>query len=643
MNILFFVFSILVMVIAHLCKVYRWKQFIKIYEKPKENILIRSLTLGYLVNYILPFRLGEFFRAWYSGRKMKNGVSFSLATIIVDRILDIISVGAIFVLIYLIGFEDNIIKESMHFYITMAIFISIFLFIALKLNKYIKIVVKKIASIFNTNIELGILKFTWSIITSFKDIIGKIKKLPLLFSTAMMWGLYMLSYSLFAFGLRSSGYEARLLDVFMSLFAKNNLDVSTINLVSAFGDKFIPVTIIYIVVPLLLLVIISFLVKNKNIDTKEETHNYLELLPHADANDRLLFLEAYFSGNSREYFKKYLQINRNISIIQDFSAGSNATTMLCSNNSETFFRKYSFGEDSEKLYEQIKWIKNHSDKLPLTNILKQNKSEDSCYYDMPYIKNAVGCFNFVHSEDMEKSWEVLKKVLDDLDSKLHTLNVRSADENSIKEYIDKKIFANIKKLEDGKYIKDLLKYDELIINGKKYKNLNQFNKYLNYDYLYNLFKDDMYSDIHGDMTIENIICLRNSEKDEENYYIIDPNTGNVHDSPCLDYGKLLQSLHGGYEFLMNTKGVDVFENNINYLRTKSVVYSELFKRYKEYLEQKFDAQKVKSIFFHEIVHWLRLLPYKIRKDGQRSVLFYAGFIIVLNEVIKFYGGDKDEK
>ena len=62
----------------------------------------------------------------------------------------------------------------------------------------------------------------------------------------------------------------------------------------------------------------------------------------------------------------------------------------------------------------------------------------------------------------------------------------------------------------------------------------------------------MYSDIHGDLTIENLICRRESEK-EKDYYIIDPNTGNVHDSPNLDYSKLLQSLHGGYEFLMNTK------------------------------------------------------------------------------------------
>ena len=62
---------------------------------------------------------------------------------------------------------------------------------------------------------------------------------------------------------------------------------------------------------------------------------------------------------------------------------------------------------------------------------------------------------------------------------------------------------------------------------------------------------------------------------------------------------------------------------------------------KQYLYDKFDKNKVKSIFYHEIVHWLRLMPYKIEKNGERSVLFYAGLIKVLNDVIKEF--EKNEK
>ena len=178
-----------------------------------------------------------------------------------------------------------------------------------------------------------------------------------------------------------------------------------------------------------------------------------------------------------------------------------------------------------------------------------------------------------------------------------------------------------------------MKYDFIYINGKKYHNLEYFKKYLNKEYLEKVFKNDYYSDIHGDFTIENIICKKDNKKGKD-YYIIDPNTGNLHDSPYLDYGKLLQSIHGGYEFLMNTKTVSYNDNRIDFLFTKSSKYYKLFDEYVNYLEKKFGAEGLKSIFYHEVIHWLRLLPYKIEKNGDRSLLFYAGLIIVLSDVEK---------
>lgn len=183
----------------------------------------------------------------------------------------------------------------------------------------------------------------------------------------------------------------------------------------------------------------------------------------------------------------------------------------------------------------------------------------------------------------------------------------------------------------------MLKYDKIIINGKEYKNLQNFKKYLTYDYLYEVFKNDTYSDIHGDLTIENIICMPNNS-----YYLIDPNTGNIHESANLDYAKLLQSLHGCYEFLMNITDINISENVINYLNTQSSSYKNIYERYKNYLLKNFSKEQVKSIYFHEIVHWIRLLPYKIKKDERMAVLFYCGFIIVLNDIVNKFEMPQEE-
>ncbi len=626
--------SIVSIVVAHILKVYRWKQMIEIYEEISVSNLINALSLGYFINYLLPYRIGDIARAIMVGKKMKNGVSFSLATIVLDRIMDVIVVAVFFGIFYLVGYKTLL--DSMLFYIIGAIVLVVGLAISLKYNKYMKMTVKKVASVFNEKIELGILKFTWSFIQAFKDLIHNSNKIKIGLITLLMWILYLISYGLFALCITKMGNNISVVDVFMSFFSKNNLDVTTYTAIQSYMMDYTKITLIYIMCPIVLLFLVSYIVKRIQ-NQKQATNNRdcLELLPHNSPKDRLIFLEAYFSGEQKEYFQNYLKINRDISILQDFSAGSNATTMLCSSKEKTFFRKYSIGEDSKKLQEQISWIEEHR-QIPLVQVIKKFYEEGYCYYDMPYLPEAINCFNYIHSKPVNDSWTILEKVLKDLENNLYKKKKQVKKEN-VDKYIRTKVIDNIKKIEKSKYIKDLLKYENLIINGKKYKNLLEFKKYFTYEYLYATFENDEYTDIHGDLTIENIICLPN-----HSYYLIDPNTGNIHNSPNLDYAKLLQSLHGGYEFLMKIKTIRIDENQIDYLNTESLSYKNIYLKYDEYLNRNFTKQQVKSIYFHEIVHWIRLLPYKIRKDEKMAVLFYCGFIMVMNEIIEKYTEESNE-
>ena len=62
---------------------------------------------------------------------------------------------------------------------------------------------------------------------------------------------------------------------------------------------------------------------------------------------------------------------------------------------KTFFRKYAFGDEVIKLNEQIDWIKEHKEDIPLTDILKDYHENGCCFYDMPYNANTVSCFNYI--------------------------------------------------------------------------------------------------------------------------------------------------------------------------------------------------------------------------------------------------------
>ena len=640
MNIIFLIVAIIPLSLAHFIKILRWRLFIEIYEEPRNRNLIQALSLGYLINLFFPFRvIGDFFRAIYSGRKMKNNYSLSFSTVIVDRILDIITVGILFYIFYVFSIYNKQIEKSFRFYMLFSVLIISLIILFYFLKRYIKIISLKVASLFNTNIELNILKFMWALIWNFKDIFLKINKFKILIITTLMWLLYTFSYYLFSLFLLSQNYNFRLVDIFFLLFSKD-----------IFGTDFLLIEkkvsmffYIYMITPIIIMLLISKFLKIKSYSKKVhiETEDYFNLFPNQDNKEKLEFLRKYFLDKDKSYIDNYLKINQKITIIRDFSAGSNATTMLCMKKDEIFYRKYSF-EDIEKLYEQVEWIiENKKRKLPLPEIIRKEKTNKYCYYDMLYKPSSIPLFEYIHSTPFEETWEMIENILKKLEEVLYTNKLRKADAESINKYIDLKVRDNIAKIYDSKILKKLLRYDEVIINGKSYKNLSYYLKYLSKEYLYNIFKDDIYSDIHGDLTIENIICNLNTM--EEKYYIIDPNSGNINNSANLDYAKILQSIHGGYEFMMRTYDISIEENQINFLFTKSQAYFYLYKKLNEYMNLKFKKEKIRSIYFHEIIHWLRLMPYKLKKDGKRALIFYSGLIMVLNDVIAIYGGKNEKK
>ena len=633
------IIAIVLVCLAHFIRTLRWELFVKTYEKPNTKNLLQSLSIGYFINSFIPFKAGDLVRAWISGRKMKNGRGFALATVIVDRYLDILVVGILFAIFSAFNLDS---ADSVWFYMFLAVGVLAVTLLVYILRGYVKKILKNIAGIFNARIEIRLLRFFWSLIWSFKDIFKKISKTQLLLETLGMWILYLTSYYCFAAFLSHQGSNMNWLDVFYMLFTKNSIHVGSLGAITVTQGMLNTQMIwtgIYLFAPIVILFVISLCLKSKNDGSVDSEESYLNLIPQLDEDERRNFLETYFSNERREYIESYLKINQNILIIRDYSAGSNATTMLCMNNGKNFFRKYAFGADGDKLYQQIEWLQRFKDIIPLPDIMQYQKQDNFCYYDMPYDSQAVGLFDYAHSMPKENAWKFIKKATECLENSLYKVNQRPADKATIDEYIKSKVNKNLDKIMNAKYLKRLMEYDKIIINGRSFHNLPYYLPYLSEEHLYDIFKNDTYSEIHGDLTIENIICTRNADG-EDDFYIIDPNTGNIHDSSNLDYGKLLQSIHGGYEFLMATKNVSIEKNRINFVFTKSEAYTYLYDMLDKYMRENFEEERVKSIYYHEIIHWLRLMPYKIEKNGKRVLLFYAGMLMVMYDVVNNFEEEK---
>ncbi len=78
-------------------RAYRWKYFFKSIKPVRVKDLFASMMIGYMANNVFPMRLGEFLRAYSIGRTANVSKMSSFATIVVERVLDVLT------LLFLLG------------------------------------------------------------------------------------------------------------------------------------------------------------------------------------------------------------------------------------------------------------------------------------------------------------------------------------------------------------------------------------------------------------------------------------------------------------------------------------------------------------------------------------------------------------
>lgn len=620
MNCLYLIIAIIVIAIAHIVRIIRWGYFINLYERPKYKILFRALSLGYLINAFFPYKIGDVFRAIYLGKRCENGISLGFSTVIIERYIDILTMGIVFIILHYIN-SDIIIADTGLFYIFAFLLLFFLTCLIYIFKKYFKYLIVKIASVFNREIETSILVMAWTFIKNFIDIIKKVEKIKLLFITIVMWGLYFLSYYLFANFLKAIGVNLSFVDIMLNLFTKERIMNSDINL----DNLNLFIYILYFIVPLLILYLISVFIKDISFINK---HENVKIMPYINTEDKQKFLENYFNDSKSTNVKSFIEMNSKVTILKDLSGNSNATTILCMDANSIFYRKYAFGKDANILKKQLDYICKYKEKIKMPIVIRSDYEKNNyMYYDMSDVKGALNLFDYLHTVEIDECEKLFLKIFNDMESNVYLMNENV--KNNIDSYIDEKIIGNIKKICNAKIFSGFIKFDMLIINGKKYKNIKLFDWLYDRKYLMSIFENDIPSIAHGDLTIENII-VNNSAKNND-YYIIDPNEYSDYQTKFLDYSKLLQSLHGKYEFLIRINSFETSDNVIKYFISHSKVYDDLYLFLVNYIEKEFGFKALRSIYLHELVHWLRLIPYAINKSGSKAIILFSKLIVLINE------------
>lgn len=623
MNIILLLIAAALLTLGHLFKTLRWEQFVSIYEDCSRKSLLNALAAGYLLNFCLPLHLGDFLRTWMAGRHMKNGSGLALATVFVDRVLDLLAAGLFFLFLTLIRPEESLRQTTLFYGVLLAALVAA-MALAVALRDPLKRLIGRLCGLFNPGIERELLLFFWALISAFKDMRRKLNKGLLLAYSLLMWGCYFVSYALLGKLLAQSFPQ-----ILLMFFGSSNLrNSSLLTVITDAGNPDFTLGLsLYLLLPLLALLLLAAVRFRIPLRRKVRT---VALIPQAERTEQLQFLRRYFAGSVRDYLQSYLAMNRDLTILRDLSAGSAATTMLCLRGESLFYRKYAFGEDGKKLLRQAQWIRAHSGALPLPQIIYEGDHADSYCYDMAYRPSGVNFFEYIHGHAPEESQRLLLTVLDTLKSKLY-LDPRPADPETVEQYVAEKVQPRLRDILEAGELKTLTQSDTILINGTAYRNLPALLHLFRPDRLTELFRHDPVTQIHGDLTIENLIA---DPTMPGGFYLIDPNTGNVLNSPYLDYSKLLQSLHGKYEFLQMVPNCEVSLGSVEFLFSYTTNYTQLYDFYDRWLAEHFTPEQVRSIYCHELIHWLRLMPYKLKKLGKHAAIYYAAFILVLNDVAR---------
>ncbi|MFQ6113353.1 MAG: lysylphosphatidylglycerol synthase transmembrane domain-containing protein [bacterium] len=115
--------AIAFMFVSHWLRAVRWRYFIEPIKAVKTVPLFSAVMIGYAANNLFPLRIGEFLRAYAVGKSQQISKSSAFATVIVERLVDVLSLLILLAGTILISPLPQIIRKSGYviFIVTIAV------------------------------------------------------------------------------------------------------------------------------------------------------------------------------------------------------------------------------------------------------------------------------------------------------------------------------------------------------------------------------------------------------------------------------------------------------------------------------------------------------------------------------------------
>lgn len=621
----------LLLLLAHIMRSARWALLFPAHYLTRRFNLLLGLAIGYAVDIVVPLRIGEIVRAWFVCRRDRIRFSYVLATVVVERMCDLLVVGAIIAALLWFDPARGPASWALPVWMVAVVAAALLVTTVIRRSSLIRRLVWRGASIFNDRINLAIADFFWSL----GEIIDSRTVLRWRFvaGTVVMWSLYLAAYIVFGRAILSSGADVLRAMVGDPLHA---LLFSPARMQSLR----VPVLLLGFTGAPILAILLYGVMRDQHfvgraVDVVRQRGKSGVNLPSAmrnrfkTATTYEQFLRAMFRGDNQLVSGFGQEAIGDCIVHKFFNGGSDAITALVEVESHLFIRKFALGAAGDKLRIQSEWLhRRHDGSLPLVEVIAARNQPSFHSFDMPLVTPANDFYDVIHTSPPQHGQMLLSRVVDHL-ARFHAATQSDlASEQTIRAYLDVKAVRNAQAI--AEFARSLLPEEGYSINGVQH-DFAEWNLLADPDWLMAQIRDRRVADIHGDLTIENIIVAPDRP---DGFYIIDPNPENVFDTPLIDWAKLMQSLHLGYETLNRGLSVELDGAAIRLSSVRSQAYAGLHAGYETELRQRHGDDALREIYFHEIINYLRLTTYKIRQSSTRGLGFFACTAILLRRYLE---------
>jgi uncharacterized protein (TIRG00374 family) len=126
--------AIPVVFVSHFFRALRWRYMLDPIRRLDVGSLFSSLIIGYMANTVMPAHLGEILRAYVLSRKRSISASATLATIVMERVIDVFTLLALMVLTILIYPFPTWVRNSGYIMFAGTLGLFVFLILLKKLS-----------------------------------------------------------------------------------------------------------------------------------------------------------------------------------------------------------------------------------------------------------------------------------------------------------------------------------------------------------------------------------------------------------------------------------------------------------------------------------------------------------------------------